>query len=227
MAKTKVSRKELLKKPDEFLSLSTRAIIFVKEHSRLFSYIGIVAACLVLLFIGVRGYVRHIEKKGQATYSMAYHLLAENTGDKTDTEDLQEPEELFRQVVDDYGLSKAARLALPELGYLNFLEEKYDTAIFRYQEFLKKVSNEPYPSLSKIALAVCYEEKGEYDRAIQLLDQIRSGPDDFFKEQAMLSMARIFRLTGKKERSNEILKEFVNKFQSSPFLPIAKAYIKP
>jgi predicted negative regulator of RcsB-dependent stress response len=227
MAKIKVSRKELLKKPDEFITFSARSITFVKEHSRKFTYLGIVIVCLILIFIGVNIYIKYIEKKGQTTYSMAYYTIAKNMGVEKNKDDLQKSEELLDQVIHEYGLSKAARLALPELAYLKFLQKQYDEAISGYQEFLNKVSDEPYQSLARIALAVCYEEKGEYEKAIQILDRIRSGPDDFFKEQAMLSMARIFRLTNKKAKSNEILKEFVDKFQTSPFLPIAKAYLKP
>ena len=227
MAKTKVSRKELLKKPDEFITLSARSITYVKEHPRIFSSLGIVIACLVLLFIGYNMYGKHIEKEGQTTYSMAYYTVVKNMGIEKNKDDRERSEELFNQVVHDYGHSKSARLALPQLAYLKFLDKQYDEAISLYEEFLKKAKNEPYPSLARIALAVCYEEKAEYAKAIQTLDQIRSGPDDFFKEQALLSMARIFRLTGKEDKSNEILKEFVAKFQTSPFLPIAKAYIKP
>ena len=227
MAKEKVSRKELLKKPDEFITFSSRAIAYVNEHSRLFRYIGIVIACLVLIFLGINYYVKYIQKKGQESYSMAYHLIVKNMGLEKNQEELKKSEELFEEVIDKYDISKAARLALPEIAYLKFLQKKYDEAISRYQEFLKKSHGEPYQSLARIALSVCYEEKGDFKNAISTLERIRSGPDDFFKEQAMLSMARIYRLQGDQNRSNEILTEFTEKFKNSPFLPIAEAYLNP
>jgi outer membrane protein assembly factor BamD (BamD/ComL family) len=39
----------------------------------------------------------------------------------------------------------------------------------------------------------------------------------------MLSIARLYRLDHKDEKSKEILKEFVEKYPTSPFLPMAKA----
>ena len=227
MAKTKLSRKELLKKPDEFITFSTRAIIFAKKHSRKMQYLGAVLVCLILIYLGINTYLKHINKKGQEAYNMAYYAMIKNMDPEKNQEELKKSEEIFNEVIDRYGSSKAARLALPELAYIKFQQKKYDEAITLYREFLNKVSNDPYKSLGMMALAVCYEEKGEYETEIKTLEQIRFGPDDSIKEQAMLSLARVYRLEHKMDKSNEILKEFVEKFKNSPFLPIAKAYLKP
>lgn len=227
MARKKVSRKELLKKPDEFLTLSTKIIIFVREHVRQFQYLGIALAGLIIIGVGINAYLKYINNKGQNAYNMALYSTLKYTDSEDNQEGLKEAEELFNEVIDRYGISKASRLALPEVAYLKFLQKEYDEAITKYQDFLDKVSDDPYQSLAMMALAVCYEEKGDYEKAIGILEEIRSGPDDFFKEQAMLSLARVYRLVNKQDKSNDILKEFVDKFQTSAFLPLAEAYLQP
>ncbi|MBW2608814.1 MAG: tetratricopeptide repeat protein [Deltaproteobacteria bacterium] len=228
MAKKKISRKKLLKTSDEFLTFSARAIIFAREHSRLFGYLGMVVVGLLLIFLGINTYLKHVNKKGQEAYNVAYYTMVKNMGPDTKPDELKKSEELFQQVTDKYGISKAARLALPELAYINFIQKNYDKAIFQYQQFLDKVAdNDPYQSLARMALAVCYEEKGELDKAIRILKELTSGPDDFFNEQAMLSLARVYRLAHRQGESEEILKEFVDRFKTSPFLPVAKAYLNP
>ena len=228
MAKIKVTRKELLKKPDEFITLSARVIIFVREHSRKFTYLGVVVAGLLLIYLGASSYMKHVNKKGQNAYNIAYYSFKKNLGPEISPYELERSEELFKDVTAKYGISKAALLALPEVAYVKFLQRQYDEAISQYQQFLDEVSdNDPYQSLTRMALAVCYEEKGEFSKAIQALEQITSGPDNFFKEQAMLSLARVYRLANKEEKSNEILKEFIGRFNTSPFLPMAKAHLKP
>ena len=52
-----------------------------------------------------------------------------------------------------------------------------------------------------------------------------AGKDDYSKEQAMLDLARIYRLKNDYAKSNEILKDFIEKFPSSPSLSAAKAAI--
>ena len=226
MASAKVSRKELLKKPDEFITFSAKMIIFAREHSRQFQYIGIGILAVILVSLGINIYIKHINKKGQEAFNKAYYALAKDMSPNAEIDDLNKTEELFNEVIDNYGSSKSALLALPELAYTKFKQKQYDEAISNYQAFLNKASDEPYKSLARIGLAACYEEKGEFDKAIETLEYIRIGPDDFFKEHALLSLARAYRLTDQEEESNKILKEFIEKFNSSPFLSMAKAFIK-
>jgi predicted negative regulator of RcsB-dependent stress response len=228
MAKKRVSRKELLKGPDEFLTFSTRAIIFIREHSRQFEYCGMAIAAIFLIYLGISTYLKYINKKGQDTYNIAYYNVVKNIGPDADQKKLQESEELFNRVIEKYGRSKVSKLALPEAAFINFREKKYEEAIVRYQKFLDKVSDSDetsYQSLAKMALASCYEEKGDFKMALGYLEQLTTSSDIFLREQVMLSLARVYRLSNQLEKSREILKEFVEQFQASPFLPIAKAHL--
>ncbi len=226
MAPAKISRKELLKKPDEFLTFSAKTIIFAKDHSRELQYLGIGLLVLAILGLGINTYLNHIDKAGQSAYNMAYYALHKNADLENNRDNSEDIERLFNRVIDEYRISKAARLALPQLAYVNFLQGRYEEAIDHYRKFLEEMPNDPYQSLARMALAVCYEEKGEFEKAIETLALLVSGRDDFFKQQAMLSMARIYRIMGKEEASDKILKDFTERFESSPFLPLAEAYLK-
>jgi predicted negative regulator of RcsB-dependent stress response len=226
MAKKKVSRKELLKGPDEFLTVSSRAVIFFNEHTRQFSYVGAVIVLIILVYLGFNFYMNYINKKGQIAYNQAYYTLSKDTDSKTEPDNLKQMEALFAKVTDKYGRSKASRLALPELAHLEFRGSNYDDAISYYNRFLSEVPEDnAYRSLAKLALAACYEEKEEYKESIDILKQIVAGPDDFFRDQTMFSLARVYRLSNQQEKSRETLKEFVEDFQTSPFLPLAKALL--
>ena len=226
MAKKKVTRKALLKEPDEFLTLSARAAIFVREHSQQFTYLGVAVAAAILIYLGINTFMGHINKKAQTAYNTAFYALAKNTDPETAPKELKESAELFQQVIDKYGLSKVSRLALPELAYLKVLEKKYDEAIPLYERFLNEVSdNAPYQSLARLALAACYEAKGDMENAIQTLNQITAGPNALFKEEAMLSLARVYRLADQKDKSKEILQEFIENYENSPHLPLAKTHL--
>jgi predicted negative regulator of RcsB-dependent stress response len=227
MAAKKISRKELLKRPDEFQTLSSRAILFYQAHSTLFSYIGVGIVILIGIYLGINTYMKYVNKKGQTAYNKAYYALADDQNAEEGKEDLKHITELFEKVKDSYGLSKASRLALPELAHLKFREGKYDEAIALYKEFLADAYDDhPYEDMTKLALAACYEEKGDLKEATELLKQLIDDPNFFFEEQAMLSLARVYRLSDQPEKSHEILKEFAEKYDSSPFLPQVKAQLQ-
>jgi len=224
MAKKKLTRKELLSGTDEFLTFSNRAAIFFSAHLRELKYFGIAIAVILVGYLSVYGYIRHINKSGQEVYNMAYDTLTDNLEPDITPDKLKKAEGLFERVIDEYGMSKAARLALPQVGHVKFLEKKYDDAIHFFDKFAAEVSGDKeYETLSSMALAGCYEAKGDLKKAISVLSPIVETPDNLFRETAMLSLERVYRIDNQPEKANEILKKFVQEYTTSPFLPMAKA----
>jgi predicted negative regulator of RcsB-dependent stress response len=225
MAK-KTSRKELLKGTDEFLSFSSKAVNFITTHLRELKYAGFAIAILVVAYLGVTTYLRYVNKNGQNAYNTAYQTLTKEMKPDANPDNLRKSEELFNKVTDDYGLSKVARLALPQIAYLKFLDKKYDEAIVLYRKFLDKVSgNTEYELMAKLALAACFEAKGDLKTAMETLIPVVEIPDNSFREPAMLSLARLYRLDNRPEKAREILNEFVEQHADSPLLPFAKAQL--
>jgi outer membrane protein assembly factor BamD (BamD/ComL family) len=220
MAKQKRTRKELLKKSDEFLTLTERVTNFVKEHSRLFDYAGIAVALAAVFYLGGMAYLNHVNKQGQSAYDAAYALA------RDEKPDLQKVTTLFHKVTEDYGLSKVSRLVPAQVAYLRYQDKKYTDAVADYSAFLKESGkNSPYQTLAKLALASCYEEAGEAAKAIDILKELKSSPDNPFMEQTLLSLARLYRLSKQKDKAKEVYKEFIARFKASPFMPEAKAYL--
>ena len=224
MATKKTTRKELLKKEDEFLTVSARAINYFNAHLNQFKILGVALVVIIVAYSAVHFYMRSINKKGQNAYNDAYYTLTQKTGPDLDPQTLKKSEELFQKLRDEYGMSKAARLALPQIAFMKFVEKKYDEAIALYREFLDEVSgNTEYESLTRLALAACYEAKGDLNAAMETLNFLLKQQDNPFRESAMLSLARLYRLDNKDKKSKEVLKEFVEKYPTSPFLPMARA----
>jgi predicted negative regulator of RcsB-dependent stress response len=225
MAK-KTSRKELLKGTDEFLSFSSKAVNFMTTHLRELKYAGFAIAILVVAYLGITTYLRYVNKNGQNAYNTAYQILTKEMKPDANSDNLLKSEELFNKVTDDYGLSKVARLALPQIAYLKFLDKKYDEAIVLYRKFLDNVSgNTEYEFMANLALAACFEAKGDLKTAMETLIPVVEIPDNSFREPAMLSLARLYRLDNKPEKAREILNEFVEQHADSPLLPFAKAQL--
>lgn len=226
MAKSKVSRKELLSTNDEFINFSSRAFIFISEHTRQFQIAGYCLIAIVLIYIGFYFYLGNINNKAQNVYNTAYMSLYENMKPDISKEDLDISRENFSRVIDDYSISKISRLAIPQLAYIDYLEKDYDSAIAKYQDYLDKSPEEPYRSYTLLALSACYEDKGQYDKALSNLEIIIAGSDDILKEQAMLNLARIYRLENNFDKSDKILNDFIEKYPSSSSLALAKSLLK-
>lgn len=227
MAKKKITRKELLKTQDEFLTFSSKAAIFFTTHLRELKYAGFAIALLIIAYLGINTYMRYVNKKGQNAYNVACASLSENLTPDGIPGDITESEKLFDRVIDGYGLSRAAKLALPQLANIKYIQKKYDEAILLYRKFSEKRRGERgYASMTSLAVAACYEQKGELKESIKCLISVAASPDDPFREAAMWSLARLYRLDGQEKEEKKVLEEFVTKFKDSPFLPMAKARLK-
>ncbi|MBU4425832.1 MAG: tetratricopeptide repeat protein, partial [Proteobacteria bacterium] len=209
-----------------FLTFSSKAVNFITTHLRELKYAGFAIAILVVAYLGVTTYLRYVNKNGQNAYNTAYQTLTKEMKPDANPDNLRKSEELFNKVTDDYGLSKVARLALPQIAYLKFLDKKYDEAIVLYRKFLDKVSgNTEYELMANLALAACFEAKGDLKTAMETLIPVVEIPDNSFREPAMLSLARLYRLDNRPEKAREILNEFVEQHADSPLLPFAKAQL--
>jgi predicted negative regulator of RcsB-dependent stress response len=221
MAKQKITRKALLKSPDEFLTFTEKALNFIKDRARYFHMAGIVLASAALVYLGVTTYLNYVNKKGQVAYYAAYSEVMQ---EKTDAE---RAEALFKEVLEDHNLSKVSKLAVPQIGYLKYRENRHDDAATLYEEFTKNSSEKsPYRTLGLLALAAVHEEKGELEPAIAILRDLSSLPENAFMEQILLGLGRLYRLSGQEDKAAEVYKDFSTRFASSPFLAQVKAYLR-
>jgi predicted negative regulator of RcsB-dependent stress response len=224
MVKEKLTRKELLKSPDEFQTVSGRAILYVREHAKPFKIAGYILAGAALVYLGVNTYFNYADRKGQEAYDAAYYEVVKIKDAKADEEALKKSEELFKKVIADHGLSKVSRLAPPQVAHIKFQEKKYDEAIRLYQDYLKEVpEGTVYQSLGLLALAASYEGQGDFGKAIEALRKILSSAEPSFKEQATLNLARVYGLSKQSDKAKETLMEFIEKYKNSPFHSLAKA----
>jgi len=229
MAKKKLSRKELLKGPDEFITFSERVAEFAGTHQQQLKYAGVAVVVIVIAYFAITAWIGSINEEGQVAYNTATQSLFDTVmKPEIEPADLQKTGALFAEVLENQGMSKAARLALPQAAYLKFLEKNYSEAISLYNKFLDEFRGETqYESFTTLALAVCYEAKGDLKTAIEVLTSlVETDADTTSKESATWALARLYRLDNKPEKEQEILEEFVEKYRGSPFYAMAKANLE-
>jgi len=223
---TKVTRKELLKKPDEFLTISNRILSYLTEHLKECKIIGAALVVILIGYLSIHFYLGYVNEKGQNSYNKACLQWNNNAENVPDQEKFKQTESMFLDVINKYSFSKAAHLALPQVAHLRFLNNEYDGAIELYSEFLSKVSDDlQCQVITKVALATCYEAQGQLQKAIDILIPILDGPDNLAQEAAMFNLARIYQLSNNNDKANELFNNFIEQYKKSPFISMAKAYL--
>ena len=226
MAKKKKSRKELFKGPDEFVTFSSRAADFISTHLNQLKYLGYTVVVIAVGYFAIQIWMGQVNEKGQTAYNAAADDMR-NWMMKPDPDiaDMKKSGELFSEVLEKHSMSNAARLALPLAAHVKFLEKDYPEAIKQYGDFLDEFSGDPlYESLARLALASCYEAEGELKTAIETLNPlVEDASGSTFRQTAMWNLARLYRLDNSPEKEEQILKDFVEEYEGSPYYAMAKA----
>lgn len=227
MAKKRITRKELLKTEDEFVSFSNKVAQFVSAHLKQIQYLIFSILIIVAIVIGVGLYLRHLNKKALAAYNRAYKTLLSGSSLEATEDNRKKAIEEFDTLIRNYGRTKMATLAIPQLAYLKYDEGNYDEAISLYQAYLEREKSDSiYASMAHFGIAAAYEAKGDYQSAVDYLKKIVDDRDYFLREEALFSLGRVYALSGQVEMSRETFRDFVDQFKGSPLVPLAKAHLK-
>lgn len=226
--KKTISRKELLKKPDEFLSFSTRALQVFLEHRVLFSAILVVCIGLASGVAVFRYVSASAEDKAFAKLQNAlgrYHQLA---AEKSDAEAFDNVSAELRELADSYANRDGGKLAAVALAHMSYNAGKIDEAAVLYRKALDYFPDtSPVREILISSLGYCSEADGDPAGAIDYFKMNAEAPGtSFMKDDALLHLGFLYEKTGKSEQSQESFKQLATDFPTSLYADLAKEKVK-
>jgi len=223
MAAKKVTRKQLLKEPDEFITFSARLFQFaVKFKFQILAGIGVGCAVLVL----VSGFVYFSKKSDEKAFSLMqqgiqkYKTLSQTIGP---AKAYQEVNTDFEFILKKYSSKEGGKLARLSFADICYRAGEYDKAISLYRQSLKDIGNhQPMKYLVLSGLAYSYAAKQEYKEAAIFFETIASEPDSIMKDEALFNLGRIYSTLGNPEKSKASYEKIVSAYPDSIYIEIAK-----
>ncbi len=206
--KIKVSRKELLKEPDQFLSSSEKAMVFF--HNNRSAVIGSIVAVVVggLSLFGYQNYQYSQVMKYEALYFNMENIAAKEAGNN--------PQAELIKIRDQFSKGPHRNRASLLLADIYFQRNEFDKAQATYLEI---INDSPVKDLNyqmaNAGLAYTYEAKGDYQNAIDLFKSIIETHGKFPVFQVYWSMARCYESKNDTSNALLILREMQIKFSGS------------
>ncbi|MCJ8502072.1 tetratricopeptide repeat protein [Desulfatitalea alkaliphila] len=224
MAKKRVTRKQLLKEPDEFITFTGRMIQWGRDNTRSLVY-GACAVVAVLVLIAAMGYYKDRQERASAAL-MGRILSAYQQGQADDTDpalllSMVRPD--LEQLVDQYRRYPAGRQAKLLLGHLYLNAGDADNAITYYRKALADFGKDP--SLRPVilnGLAEAYALKGDRAGAITQYEQIAAGGKRLLVDTALFHLGRLYREGGQIEKSRQALERLSTDFPDSMYADMAR-----
>jgi tetratricopeptide (TPR) repeat protein len=222
----KITRKQLLKEPDEFMNLSAKFISLAFEYKKQIMVatcivIGLVALGVILHFLSVRA-----ETKAFALFDRSLKSFGAQLEQQGPAKALEAVENDFETLLTRYSGKNAAKLGRIVIANLYYNSDRTDEAITLLQKAQEDFRGQAfYQNLVLSGLAYAYEKKKNYDEAIKYFEMIANGSDPVLKDTAVFNLGLLYGLTGEGEKSQAAFNAIINDYADSIYYPLAKEKI--
>jgi tetratricopeptide (TPR) repeat protein len=227
MAKKKrITRKELLKEPDEIYIHSSRLFRYILEHKTQFAYgLGAVFAVLIIV-AGIRFFSHRAEKKATALLDQGVAKYAAEVKSKGPVKAHTEVEKEFERILDKYSKKDAGKLARLIYANICYKAGKADKAISLYKRSLKDFEDDPFlQTLILSGLGYSHEEKKEYETAVGYFDRIASSQSASLKDEALFNLGRLYAQLGNVQKSKDAFQKIITDHPDSMYIEMIKEQI--
>jgi outer membrane protein assembly factor BamD (BamD/ComL family) len=215
----KITRKELLKEPDEFLTTTGQVIRYVRENPRVVT-IGVVLAVLAMVAaFGVYSYMQQRDVRSHELFEAAQREfeIAMRSQTPVAPENLDKLLARFEEIAKDYPSLPAGEMAVLYSGHLLYKKGAYQGALDQYAKMqssgLVKGGLGPlvlyHVGMTRLALK-------DYDQALTLFDQLSKDINSPYRREAHASIARIYEMMGKNKEAVQAYRQYLKMFPEAP-----------
>ena len=221
MAKKKKTRKELLKEPDEFITLTGRAINFVRGYQNQISYFLVAIAAIALIFFGYRFFAQRAENKAFAILGQTQAKYETLKKTSSATEAYSQVSEAFQGILKKYGGNAGGKLARLIFANISYDAAKYDNAITLYKQSLSDFKDDKFVyNLIISNLGYAYQRVGDEQNAAAYFEKAVSAKNSQIREEALFNLGLIYENLGKDEKGQQTLQQILKDHPDSIYFDI-------
>ncbi len=222
MAK-KISRKKLLKEPDEFITFTGKVIRqIIAYQKQIFIVIGIVVAMFLILSL-TRYITNRAENTAFALLNQAnnqYQTLLQSSGPALALKEVQQD---FENIIDDYSRYQGGKIA--RVYYANYCYKagEYSKAAELYTKALDQFKKDPvYRNLILSGLGYSYKGIEDYEKSVQYFGMILSSDIALLKDEAIFNLGKSYEALGKTNKRDEMFQTLVLEYPDSIYSMLVK-----
>ncbi len=222
MAKSRVTRKQLLKEPDEFITFTNRMIKFGVAHKQQLIIAAGVFCAAVLVFVGMQYVSGRSQAKALSLLETAVASYGQAVVPKGPLKAFEEVEKDFELILKNYSSNAGGKLARVTFAQYNFAAGRPDRAIALYEKALEDFSGDPlYKAIIASGLGYAHALKGDTPKAISYFEQVVSGPKTGTRSDALFNLGLLYEQTGQKAKSIEAFKKIKDDYPESFYSELA------
>lgn len=223
MAAKYKTRKELLKKPDEFITLTGKAIAFARDHQNQISYTLCAIVAIVLIFLGYRFFAQRAEVKAfsilQQTQSKYQTLKAASSAPQA----YSKVSEAFQGIIEKYGGNAGGKLARVIYANISYDAGQYGKAIELYKQSLNDFQDDKaVNNLIINSLGYAYQQIEDPQNAAVYFERATTATDSLVREEALFNLGWVYQKLGEATKSRQTLQKILDDYPNSIYFDMVQ-----
>lgn len=221
--KRKKTRKELLKEPDEFLTISSKLIKLAVDHKTHLTYALGAVLVLTVIISGIRFFSIRAENNASALLDQSLSKYNSIKAEKKPDEVYNEVSEGFQFILKKYSGKESAKLARLIFANICYNAGKYKQAIDLYKKSLADFTE--YPMIHNQILSdlgYAHEQQEDYSGAVGYFEKISSTPEAIMRDEALYNLGRLYNKLGENEKSREAYNKILTDHQDFIYIDLVK-----
>lgn len=211
VAAKKISKRKL-KEPDEFITYTERAFLFVRKHLKeVVLGISVLVAVVVALSL-FQMWEKRKESEAQAAFASAMEAYQKATLTYGETEPSAFKEALgkLEEVTKRFPRTRPGKLSYLYQGNLYLRQGSYDEAMKAFTTFLDKGGEEKLlRAFATEGLAYAYEGKKDFAKALEYYRRTMEIAEALPMQNAYLGAGRCYERLGKREEALESYRAYL------------------
>jgi tetratricopeptide (TPR) repeat protein len=219
----KKTRKELLKEPDEFITLSSRMIGWGKRYQNEISYAVLGVLVLAAMLSGYVFYSNRQEAKASSLLAQTLTKLERLSAEKPKDRAVQEVSEDFRHIFNDY--DGRANGSIARLIYANLCYEigDYPQAADLYKASLPRFAHQPLIHFQILrSLGYTYQALQDAAAAVTYFEQAQAAGDQSLQDDVLFHLGELYARLGQKDKSAEAFKRILSEHADSIYANLVR-----
>ena len=222
MAK-KLTRKQLLKEPDEFITFTGKLIRFGRAHQRKITWILSGLVLLVFAFSGFRYLSGVNEQKASARLGELMSRYQALSGQKSPSEAYDAVKQDFEEMLETHGGKKATRLARFAYANMGYDAGDYQHAIALYNRSLADFDQSPfYRTLILDKIGHAKAEEKDIASAISSFVTVADKAGYFLQDEALFLLGNLYESGGNSEKSKAAFDRILSDHAGSAYVALTR-----
>lgn len=222
-AAAKKTRKELLKEPDEFITLSSRLLGFIATYQKTLAYACVGALAVAAAFSGYVAYAGWQESKAAAELSQALAKYERLRAGGPPEKAVQDVAADFRRILSDYGSRTNGNIARVLFANLCYDAGDFKQAVELYRTSLARFADDPVMHFQLMrSMGYAHEGLKDYAGAVSYFEQALSTGQKNLQDDVLFHLGDLYARLGDPQKSSAAFNRLLTEHQDSIYVNMVR-----